>query len=70
LGQALRAAGNGLKSFIVPADNDIMVAHQALQQARKAMVSGKYDIVILDEICVALHYNPVKLRRSLSIVTR
>lgn len=98
LGQAVRAAGSGLKSFIVqfmkncpygeihslsflsdwitieqygdymfvlekklPADNDIMVAHKALQQARKAMVSGKYDIVILDEICIALHYNLVTL---------
>lgn len=94
LGQALRAAGRRLKTFIVqfmkncpygeiyslrflsdsitieqygndrfvlenklPADDDIRAAQKALQQARKAMVGGKYHIVILDEICVALHYN-------------
>jgi cob(I)alamin adenosyltransferase len=94
LGQALRAAGRGLKTFIVqfmkhclygeiqslrflsdsitieqygndrfvlerelPADKDIRAAQKALRQARKAMVSGKYDIIILDEICIALHYN-------------
>jgi len=39
----------------MPADNDIMGAQKALKQARKAMVSGKYDIIILDEICVALY---------------
>jgi cob(I)alamin adenosyltransferase len=98
LGQALRAAGSGLKSFLVqfmkncpygeirslnflsdwitieqygndafvlerkmPGDNDIRLAQKALQQARKAMAHGKYDIVILDEICIALHYNLVKL---------
>jgi cob(I)alamin adenosyltransferase len=100
LGQALRAAGRGLKTFIVqfmkncpygeihslsflsdwitieqygndmfvlekklPADNDIRVAQNALQQARKAMVSGNYDIVILDEICIALYYNLVNLEQ-------
>lgn len=98
LGQALRAAGRGLKTFLVqfikncpygesyslrflsnwitlehygnegfilerksPADNDIMMAQKALYQARKAMASGKYDIVILDEICIALYYNLLSL---------
>ncbi|MFA5183569.1 MAG: cob(I)yrinic acid a,c-diamide adenosyltransferase [Syntrophales bacterium] len=106
LGQSLRAAGNGLKSFIVqfmkncpyseihslsflsdwrtieqygndtfvleskmPADNDIIVAHQALQQGRTAMVSGKYDNVILDEICIALHYNLVKLEEVFQLLS-
>jgi cob(I)alamin adenosyltransferase len=106
LGQALRAAGSGLKSFIVqfmkncpygeiyslsflsdwitieqygndkfvlerkmPADNDIMVAQQALQQARKAMVSGKYDIIILDEICIALYYNLLSLKEVFHLLS-
>jgi len=98
MGQAVRAAGSGLKSFIVqfmkdfpygeisslillqnwitieqygndmfvlerkmPADNDIIMAQKALYQAREAMVSGKYDVVILDEICIALYYNLLNL---------
>ena len=106
LGQALRAAGSGLQSFIVqfmkncpygeihslsflsdwitieqygndrfvlerklPADNDIMAAQKALLQARKAMVSEKYDIIILDEICVALHYNLVKLEEVFKLLS-
>ena len=100
LGQALRAAGTGLKSFIVqfmkncpygeihslsflrywitikqygndrfvlekelPTDEDIQVAQKALHQARKAMVSGKYDIIILDEICISLYYNLINLEQ-------
>lgn len=106
LGQALRAAGSGLKTLIVqfmkncpygeihslsllsdwitieqygndmfvlerklPADDDIRLAQEALQQARKAMVSGKYDIVILDEICVAIHYNLLKLAEVLHLLS-
>jgi cob(I)alamin adenosyltransferase len=105
LGQALRAAGSGLKSFIVqfmkncpygeihslrflsdwitieqygndrfvldkklPADNDIKVAQNALQQARKAMISGKYDIVILDEICIALYYKLLNLKQIMHLL--
>jgi cob(I)alamin adenosyltransferase len=94
LGQVLRAAGNGLKSFIVqfmkncpygeihslsflsdwitieqygnetfvlernlPTNSDIRMAQNALHKARNAMASGQYDIIILDEICIALYYN-------------
>ena len=53
----------------MPADNDIIVAHQALQQGRTAMVSGKYDNVILDEICIALHYNLVKLEEVFQLLS-
>ena len=45
----------------MPADNDIIMAQKALYQAREAMVSGKYDVVILDEICIALYYNLLNL---------
>jgi cob(I)alamin adenosyltransferase len=105
LGQALRAAGSGLKSFIVqfmkncpygeihslrflsdwitieqygndrfvldkklPADNDIKVAQNALQQSQKVMASGKYDILILDEICIALYYNLVNLEQIIHLL--
>ncbi|MBW2220343.1 MAG: cob(I)yrinic acid a,c-diamide adenosyltransferase [Deltaproteobacteria bacterium] len=97
LGQALRAAGGGLKTFIVqfmkdfpygeikslqglenwielqqygndgfvlkkqpPGKKDLQVARQALRSAQEAMLSGQYDIVILDEICVALHFELLK----------
>ncbi|MDD2901566.1 MAG: cob(I)yrinic acid a,c-diamide adenosyltransferase [Syntrophales bacterium] len=106
LGQSLRAAGSGLKSFIVqfmkncpygeihslsflsdwitieqygneifvlerkmPADNDIMLAQKALHQAWNVMVSGKYDIITLDEICIALYYNLIKLEEVFHLLS-
>lgn len=36
-----------------PSDNDIMLARQAYEQAVQSVQSGRYDIVILDEIIVA-----------------
>ena len=47
----------------MPTDEDIQVAQKALHQARKAMVSGKYDIIILDEICISLYYNLINLEQ-------
>jgi len=92
VGQAVRAAGHGLKTLIVmfmknypygeistleklkdhiaveqygddafvlrrekPSPNDLAVARKALDRAETAMREKQFDIVILDEICVA-HY--------------
>jgi len=105
LGQALRAAGRGLKTFIVqfmknsscgeikifeqmrnwvtlehygkdsfvflnetPGEKDIYMAQQACHRAREAMSSNKYDIVILDEICVAIFFGLVKTQDVLSLL--
>ena len=105
LGQALRAAGNGLKTFIVqfmkdypysevesiqsvnhlirleqygddtfvlqkklPSENDLKSAMQGLGCARKAMMSGNYNIVIMDEICVAIHFALLKTEDLIAIL--
>ncbi|MFZ5979870.1 MAG: cob(I)yrinic acid a,c-diamide adenosyltransferase [Candidatus Zixiibacteriota bacterium] len=93
LGQAVRAAGHGLKTHMVmfmkdhpygelpilaklgefitverfgndafvfrkepPSNDDLAAARAGLAHARKAMLSGKYDIVVLDEICVTTYF--------------
>ena len=93
IGQAVRAAGHGLKSLIVmfmknhpygelqslrhlsewitveqygddafvmrreePSAEDLVTAGKALARARKAMLGGDYDIVILDEVCVCVYF--------------
>jgi cob(I)alamin adenosyltransferase len=105
LGQALRAAGNDLKTFFVmfmkdfpygelkslklmskwisleqhgndrfvfckqaPDANDFKAAKLALDQARQAMLSDKYDLVILDEVCVAIYYSLVKTKDIVSLM--
>jgi cob(I)alamin adenosyltransferase len=92
LGTVLRAAGHGLKVFIVffmkgeynslsrlpdvemasfgfrkfidPANikpEEKEQAKAALETARKAVISGKYNLVVLDEVNVALGFNLIEL---------
>lgn len=97
LGQALRAAGRGLKTYIVmfmkdfpygevkslkqlndwitlacfgndgfvfrkhpPSEKDRAAAHEGLIQVQEAMSSGRYDIIIMDEVCVAIYFGLLK----------
>jgi cob(I)alamin adenosyltransferase len=46
---------------------DIEQANQALDHARQTLTSGDYDIVILDEINVALDYNLIGLDKVLAL---
>ncbi|MBS3820074.1 cob(I)yrinic acid a,c-diamide adenosyltransferase, partial [bacterium] len=39
-----------------PDQEDIQRAQEGLDSCRKAMLSGQYQIVVLDEIHVALHF--------------
>ncbi|MFQ6083505.1 MAG: cob(I)yrinic acid a,c-diamide adenosyltransferase [Candidatus Aminicenantia bacterium] len=51
----------GRKGFIHvhhnPDKEDIKRAREGLKKCRQAMLSGKYEIIILDEINVALYFN-------------
>lgn len=93
IGQAVRAAGSGLRSYIIqfmkeypyselqgisylnewitleqycgdefvlqkqaPPAEEILKAQKGLETAKNKMLSGKYDIIILDEVCVAIYF--------------
>lgn len=93
IGQAVRAAGFGLKTYIVqfmkefpynevkslkrlkewitieqfggdefvykkepPGKNEIDKVRRGLAAAKAKMLGGKYDIIILDEVCVAIYF--------------
>lgn len=51
-----------------PAEIDINFAKDGLDYAREIISSGKYDLVILDEINVALDFNLVPLKEVLKLV--
>jgi cob(I)alamin adenosyltransferase len=64
----LRAFGRG--KFIVdktPAKEDVRLAEEALALAEQVVKSGDYDVVILDEVNVALSLGLVKLERVLEL---
>jgi cob(I)alamin adenosyltransferase len=49
-------------------DEDVRLAQEGLEKARSAMLSGEYDIVVLDEVCVALHFSLLTLEQLLSFL--
>lgn len=49
----------GLDCFITndPELRDIEAAKHGLVETQKVLLSGKFDVYILDEVCIALYYN-------------
>jgi len=45
----------GIRGDSLPFSEHVEAARQALSAARERMLSGKYDVVILDEVNVAVH---------------
>jgi len=106
LGLAMRAAGQGLKVYIIQfmkgwphygeletvklipnitlrqfgtpnfvykgraTQEDIEGAKAALEEAHRAMRSGEYDVIILDELNVALDFELVSLEDVLSLLDK
>jgi len=62
---------SGLDSFVMrdnPAAIDIELAQKGLDTAQKAIKSGKYDMVILDEINVALDFKLIALTEVIKLI--
>ncbi len=51
-----------------PSPDDIRMAREALEEARRAMLSGDYDIVILDEVNVALDFGLIPLEEVIALL--
>lgn len=65
----LKAFGRG--KFVTakpPEKEDVKLAEEAFQLAKEVVESGKYDIVILDEINVALNLKLVSLEKVLQLI--
>jgi cob(I)alamin adenosyltransferase len=71
LGAAFAIEPMGRKGFIRkkgPDRTDRLMAEQALKKARTIMTGGKYDVVILDEINVAVRLNLLDIKDVLDLM--
>lgn len=62
---------SGLDSFVMrdhPAPVDIELARQGFELAKKAIASGKYNMVILDEINVAVDFKLIALADIVQLI--
>lgn len=60
--------GTGCFIFGTPADADIRSARTGFSQLKEHVLSGKYDLVILDEANVAVHYNMLTVEELLELI--
>ncbi|MFA6617634.1 MAG: cob(I)yrinic acid a,c-diamide adenosyltransferase [Candidatus Neomarinimicrobiota bacterium] len=62
----------GLECFIInePQQKDIDIARQGLKEISEIILSGKYDIVILDEANIALYYTLFSVQELINILQK
>lgn len=66
----IRVKQYGLGCFIVntPTEDDIKAARKGLDEMRKIINNGKYDLVIMDEVNIALYYKLIDIEDLLKII--
>lgn len=63
----------GLPTFVQkgnPSARDISIAREGLVKAQQAVESGKYDLIILDEINIALHFDLIQLKDVIQLIEK
>lgn len=60
----------GRKCFIksLPEDEDIKIAREGISFAEKLIKSGKYRLVVLDEVNVAIHFGLISTEQVLEVI--
>lgn len=62
---------SGLDTFVSktdPSDQDVDLAQKGLQKAKKIISEGLYDLVILDEINVAIDFKLIKVDEVIELL--
>jgi cob(I)alamin adenosyltransferase len=61
---------SGREGFVQrpPSDEDIRLAEEGYEISREALTSGEYDLVILDEINVAVYFGLLEARNVVKLV--
>jgi len=70
LGEGLDVGNYGREGFITaePSEEDRREAARGLRETREIVMSGEYDVVILDEVNVALYLGLIPLAEVLEIM--
>lgn len=64
----IKQYGSGNFINYVPNEQDIRAAQQGLKEVREAMLSGMYQVIVLDEANVASHYNLFSVEDILDLI--
>ena len=64
----IKQFGTGCFIFKNPADEDFEEAQKGFHEAKVAVSSGDYDIVILDELNIAVYYNLIDVEQVINMI--
>lgn len=62
--------GTGCFIFKKPSKKDFHEAERGFQEAKSALTSGDYDIVILDELNISIHYHLIDVERVIDMILK
>ena len=62
----------GLGCFIIetPTIEDIKAARKGLEEMKKIILGRKYDVVVMDEVTIALHYKLFAVEELLEVIEK
>lgn len=63
---------HGLDCFIEnePTENDIQAARKGLREVADIILKNQHDMVILDEVCIALYYHLFETKELLAVLNK
>jgi len=64
----IRRCGKGFLTGKRPVKSDMESAEKGFEEAANIICSGQYDVVILDEINIVLHYRLVDIKKILDVM--
>ncbi len=64
----IRQFGSGNFVCNKPTEEDLQLVKRAWETARESILSGQYDMVILDEINVVIHYKMIEEQEVLKLI--
>jgi len=64
----IQSGGPHFVSKANPSEQDIKMAHEGLETARRILSEGGYDIVILDEFNVAIDFGLITVKEALDLL--
>jgi len=69
---AIEVRQYGLGCFIInkPGKEDILAARKGLEDVRKIILSGVFDMIILDEACIAIFYGLFSSKELIEIIEK
>ena len=64
----LEQFGRNVFIFNKPKEEDIKFARKGLERIKEVLTSGEYDVVVLDELNIAIFYNLFKIEEVIEIL--